>query len=104
VLDQWCEREKRDPRAITRTVNLGLAVGADGGAVRRQEENLRLMFGPMTDFIRPGVLVGTPPEVIERIGAYADGGAEWVILALRAPFDWEGLELFVREVMPACRA
>ena len=42
--------------------------------------------------------------MIERIGAYADGGAEWVILALRAPFDWEGLELFVREVMPACGA
>ena len=104
VLDQWCERERRDPRSITRTANLGLAVGADAVAVRRQEENLRLMFGPMTDFIRPGVLVGTPSEVIERIGAYAVGGAEWVILALRAPFDWEGLELFVREVMPAFRA
>jgi alkanesulfonate monooxygenase SsuD/methylene tetrahydromethanopterin reductase-like flavin-dependent oxidoreductase (luciferase family) len=103
TLDRWCERERRDPRAIIRTVNLGLAVGADVAAVRRQEENLRLMFGPMTDFVRPGILVGTPAEVIDRIGTYARAGAEWVILALRAPFDWEGLELFVREVMPAFR-
>src|SRR5581483_40048 len=29
VLDRWCDRERRDPRAITRTVNLGLAIGAD---------------------------------------------------------------------------
>src|SRR5881409_2407778 len=101
TLDRWCEREGRDPRAITRTANLGLALGRDEAQVRRQEESLRLMFGPMTDFVRPGILVGTPPQVIERIGEYAAAGAEWVILALRAPFDWEGLELFIQEVMPA---
>jgi len=101
VLTRWCEREGRDPRAITRTANLGLALGEDAADVRRQEENLRLMFGPMTDLVRPGILVGTPAAVTERIRAYADAGAEWVILALRAPFDWNGLELFIREVMPA---
>jgi alkanesulfonate monooxygenase SsuD/methylene tetrahydromethanopterin reductase-like flavin-dependent oxidoreductase (luciferase family) len=101
TLDAWCEREQRDPRAITRTVNLGLAVGRDAAAVRRQEENLQLMFGPMTDLVRPGILVGMPAEVVDRIGEYQRHGAEWVILALRAPFDWEGLEIFVRDVMPA---
>ena len=88
TLDRWCERERRDPRAITRTINLGLALGADAPAVTRQRDNLRLMFGPMTDFVLPGILVGTPAEVIERLGVYAHAGAEWVILALRAPFDW----------------
>jgi alkanesulfonate monooxygenase SsuD/methylene tetrahydromethanopterin reductase-like flavin-dependent oxidoreductase (luciferase family) len=82
-------------------VNLGLALGRDEAHVRRQEESLRLMFGPMTDFVRPGILVGTPPQVVERIRDYASAGAEWVILALRAPFDWDGLELFIQEVMPA---
>jgi alkanesulfonate monooxygenase SsuD/methylene tetrahydromethanopterin reductase-like flavin-dependent oxidoreductase (luciferase family) len=101
TLDAWCEREARDPRAIVRTVNVGLAIGEDAADVRRQEENLRLMFGPMTDLVRPGVLVGTPDEVRERIETYAAAGAEWVILALRAPFDWKGLDLFVREVKPA---
>jgi len=103
TLDEWCDRERRDPRAIARTVNLGLALGADRAAVARQEENLRLMFGPMVDLVRPGILVGTPAEVIERLQAYAAAGAERVVLAFRAPFDFEGLGLFVREVMPAFR-
>jgi len=100
TLDGWCEREHRDPRAIVRTINVGLALGADEAAVGRQRENLRLMFGPMTDWVLPGILVGTPREVIDRLGAYERAGAEWVILALRAPFDWDGLEMFVRDVMP----
>jgi alkanesulfonate monooxygenase SsuD/methylene tetrahydromethanopterin reductase-like flavin-dependent oxidoreductase (luciferase family) len=104
TLDHWCERERRDPRAITRTVNVGLALGRDEAALQRQRENLHLMFGPMTDFVLPGILVGTPAQVIDRLGEYARAGAEWVILALRAPFDWEGLELFISAVMPAFAA
>ena len=101
TLDAWCERERRDPRAITRTVNVGLAIARDEAGVRRREEDLKLMFGPMTDFVRPGILVGTPQQVIDRIGEYRRAGAEWIILALRAPFDFEGLDLFVHDVMPA---
>jgi alkanesulfonate monooxygenase SsuD/methylene tetrahydromethanopterin reductase-like flavin-dependent oxidoreductase (luciferase family) len=101
TLDAWCERERRDPRAIVRTINLGLAIGEDEARARRQEEKLTLMFGALTDWVRPGHLIGTPRQVIDRLGEYQRAGAEWVILALRAPFDWDGLGLFVREVMPA---
>jgi alkanesulfonate monooxygenase SsuD/methylene tetrahydromethanopterin reductase-like flavin-dependent oxidoreductase (luciferase family) len=104
TLDHWCERERRDPRAIVRTVNLGLALGADEQAAERQRENLRLMFGPMTEWVLPGILVGTPAQVIDRLGVYQRAGAEQVNLALRAPFDFDGLELFVSEVMPAFAA
>lgn len=103
TLDAWCEKERRDPRAITRTINLGLAIGADAAAVKQQEESLQAKFGALADFVRPGHLVGTPAQVIDRIREYARGGAEWVILALRAPFDWDGLALFIRDVMPAFR-
>src|SRR5439155_2895724 len=34
TLDRWCERERRDPRAIVRTVNLGLAIGEDADDVK----------------------------------------------------------------------
>lgn len=71
-----------------RTANLGLAIGADAAAVRRQEEDLRLRFGPMTDLVRPGTLTATPTQVIARLREYEAAGAAWTILA-RAPFDWE---------------
>lgn len=101
VLTQWCERERRNPRAIVRTANVGLAIGADAARAARQEERLALMFGGMTEWVKPGHLLGTPQQVVDRIGAYEQAGADWVILALRAPFDFEGLDLFIRDVMPA---
>ena len=103
TLNDWCEKERRDPRAIVRTCNVGLAIGADEARARQQEEKLQLMFGALTDFVRPGHLTGTPAQVRDRIGEYERAGAEWLILALRAPFDWDGLDLFIDEVMPAFR-
>ena len=85
TLNDWCEKERRDPRAIVRTINVGLAIGADEARARQQEEKLQLMFGALTDFVKPGHLIGTPAQVRDRIGEYERAGAEWVILALRAP-------------------
>jgi F420-dependent oxidoreductase-like protein len=101
VLDRWCEREKRDPASIVRTVNLGPALAEGEGDTGRLEERLAAQFGKTLPYLRPGMLVGTPQQVIDRIAEYRRAGAEWVILALRAPFDLAGLELFVERVMPA---
>ena len=103
TLDEWCAKEGRDPRAITRTINVGLALGRDDAAVQHQEDKLPGMFGGLTELVKPGILIGTPSRVVDRIGEYERAGAEWVILALRAPFDWEGLALFIQDVMPAFR-
>jgi alkanesulfonate monooxygenase SsuD/methylene tetrahydromethanopterin reductase-like flavin-dependent oxidoreductase (luciferase family) len=101
VLDGWCEREGRDPRAVLRTVNLGPALVEHERELPRVEEQLGRQFGQILSFLRPGMLVGTPQQVIDRIGEYERTGCDWVILALRAPFDRAGLELFGERVMPA---
>ena len=92
VLDAHCGAIGRDPAEITRTANLGMAF---------TEEELAAQFGAIAEFVRPGVLTGSTQEVIDRIGAYVDAGAEWVILAMRSPFDRDGLERFAAEVLPA---
>jgi alkanesulfonate monooxygenase SsuD/methylene tetrahydromethanopterin reductase-like flavin-dependent oxidoreductase (luciferase family) len=101
VLDRWCEREGRDPRAILRTVNLGPAIAESEADLPRLEEQLASQFGKVLKVLRPGMLVGTPQQVIEQIETYRRAGADWVILAMRAPFDLDGLRLFVERVMPA---
>ena len=103
TLNDWCAKERRDPQSIVRTCNVGLAIGENEARARLQEEKLQLMFGALTDFVKPGHLIGTPAQVRDRVGEYERAGAEWLILALRAPFDWDGLDLFIREVMPAFR-
>mgnify|MGYP000048469230 CR=1 FL=1 len=101
TLDAWCERERREPRSIVRSANVGLAVGETAARAAVQEAKLEQMFGQLAEWVKPGHLLGTPERVRERVEEYRAAGVEWLILALRAPFDWEGLELFVREVMPA---
>jgi F420-dependent oxidoreductase-like protein len=91
VLDEHCAREGRDPGAITRAVNVGLAA---------DEQSLEAQFGGLARFLRPGVLMGSPQEIVDGVGAYRDAGAEWVILAVRAPFDLEGLDRFAADVLP----
>lgn len=101
VLTQWCEKERRDPATVIRTVNLGLALGRDDAGAQRKRDGLNAQFGAALGFLEPGMLIGTPQQVIDRIGEYIDAGAEWIIVALRAPFDMDGLQTFAEDVMPA---
>jgi F420-dependent oxidoreductase-like protein len=101
VLTQWCEKEGRDAWHVLRTINLGLALGRNEAEASRKREGLRAQFGAALPFIEAGMLIGTPQEVVDRIGAYVQAGADWIIVALRAPFDVEGLHVFIDAVMPA---
>jgi F420-dependent oxidoreductase-like protein len=94
VLSDHCERLGRDPATITKSVNLALAWS---------EHELRERFGGTAEFVRPGTLMGSPQEMVDRIGEYADAGAEWLNIALRAPFQVEGLERLAADVLPAAR-
>jgi F420-dependent oxidoreductase-like protein len=91
VLEDHCERVGRDPATITKSVNLTLA-GSD--------EVLRARFGGTVDFIRPSALMGSAQQMVDRIGEYGAAGADWVILALRAPFDFDELDRFAADVAP----
>jgi F420-dependent oxidoreductase-like protein len=92
VLAQHCEREGRDPSTIERSVNLTVAWS---------DEKLEERFGGMTSWIRPSALTGSAQEMTDRIGEYLASGAQWINVALRAPFDEEGLDRFAADVMPA---
>jgi F420-dependent oxidoreductase-like protein len=94
VLDEWCDKVGRDPADITRAVNVGMAFS---------DEALRIQFGPMADAVKPGVLTGSVQEIVDKVGAYVEAGAQWVIVAMRAPFDRDGLEQFASDVIPAVR-
>ncbi len=78
-------------------VNLGLVVADEstvGDAIVKR-------FGVNSEMVRPGILAGSPAQITDRVGQYVDAGAEWVILALRAPFEMDALEAFVSDVVPS---
>jgi F420-dependent oxidoreductase-like protein len=92
VLHAHCERLGRDPSTMTKSVNLALAW---------DEADLVRQFADMAKFVRPSVLTGSTQEVVDRVAAYHDAGAEQINVAMRAPFDADGMERFAAEVIPA---
>lgn len=92
VLGDHCVNAGRDPARITKAVNVGMAF---------TEEQAQAQFGAILPAVRPGLLSGSIQEMVDKIGGYVEAGADWVILAARAPFDTEGIERFAEDVVPA---
>ncbi|MGH9022824.1 MAG: hypothetical protein ACRDV9_06960, partial [Acidimicrobiia bacterium] len=85
-----------DPDRLAIGVNLGLVVAGPAEI----DDALAQRFGELATFARPGILAGSTAEIAERVGRYVEVGADWIVLALRAPFDLEMLESFAAEVVP----
>ena len=104
ILDRWCETERRDPRDIARTVNVGFDLGADAAGAKRAEERYQHEWGRdergWTGFLR-----GRAADAREVVAAFRDAGAQQLNIVVRAgPYDWDALESFASRVMPSFRA
>jgi len=100
VLDDWCAKERRDPRAIMRTVNVGFYMGADDKGAARADAVYTAHWGEAQ--ARKGFVRGTPKQAVEMVQAYRDAGVERLNIGLRqGPYDWEALHAFAEVVLPA---
>lgn len=95
VLAEHCATVGRDPGEIRTAVNLGLC---------RDEDALRAQFGKLAEAVRPGVLIGTPDQLVARMGEYVAAGADQLNIAMRAPWDLSLLDLATEAVEQLRRA
>ena len=91
-----CEAVGRDPASLRRTVALVLCCGSDEAEIARRAETI----GREVDELRKNALAGTPPEVTEKLQAFAAAGAETAYLQVLDLDDLEHLALVAAEVMP----
>jgi alkanesulfonate monooxygenase SsuD/methylene tetrahydromethanopterin reductase-like flavin-dependent oxidoreductase (luciferase family) len=91
-----CEDFGRDPDALTYSNALVLCCGATEADVRRRADAI----GRDVDDLRATALAGTPAEVVDRIGEYAERGAQRMYLQTLDLEDLDHLELVASEVMP----
>ena len=85
VLAEHCEAVGRDISEITCAINVGYS---------QSEEDFEKQFGLLRMGVRPGVLMGSDQEIVDKLGAYVEAGAGQVNIAVRAPWDPEALERF----------
>jgi F420-dependent oxidoreductase-like protein len=95
-LDASCDKLRRDPASITRSVNLHFHMGADEAGAKAASEKLQ-RFDPSR---RLGALTGTAPEVIDRVAEYMEVGANGLNIAFRPPIDWDAFEAYIEQVLP----
>jgi F420-dependent oxidoreductase-like protein len=84
VLADHCATVGRDPAEIRTAVNVGLC---------QDDDALLAQFGGLAEGVRPGVLIGSPDQLVQRIGEYVDAGADQINIAMRAPWDLSLLDL-----------
>jgi probable F420-dependent oxidoreductase len=108
-----CEREGRDPAGFRLSLGLFTVVGKDEADVKRRYELMgkRLPSGVIEstplEALREDGLVGTPDQVLERIGAFAVLGVSELIVC-PAPVwfalpDPSMLDVLADAVLPAAR-
>ncbi|HET7689877.1 MAG TPA: LLM class F420-dependent oxidoreductase [Nocardioidaceae bacterium] len=94
-----CEALGRDPGSLTWSAALTVCVGADEEEVERRAKAI----GRSAADLRAGGVAGTPAEVLERLGRFAEIGATRVYLQVMDLSDLEHLDLIAQEVLPHVR-
>jgi F420-dependent oxidoreductase-like protein len=91
-----CEAQDRDPATMTWSNALVLCAGADEAELDRRAAAI----GREKADLRENGLAGTPQEVLDKIGRYADLGAQRLYLQVLDLADLDHLALVARDVMP----
>jgi alkanesulfonate monooxygenase SsuD/methylene tetrahydromethanopterin reductase-like flavin-dependent oxidoreductase (luciferase family) len=91
-----CEKVDRDPATMRFTVALVACVGRDDAEFERRADAI----GHKPEDLRANAAGGLPGEVVERIHAFAEAGAETVYLQVLDLDDHDHLRLIAAEVAP----
>jgi len=106
ALEAHCEREKRDPASISRSLMCGYIIGATEADVKRgvdraiENASPRLKESLAAGGSLPPWLIGTPEQVIEQIKAWEAEGVGRIMLQSFTEPDYDVLRLIAAEVMP----
>jgi F420-dependent oxidoreductase-like protein len=94
-LDELLANEGRKPSDVRRTLMHRVIIGTNEAQLKSKLDGLDI-----DDLRERAVIFGTPSEVVEQIGAFAEAGAVRLMAQWLDQDDVEGLELLAAEVLP----
>jgi F420-dependent oxidoreductase-like protein len=95
-LDELLEANGRRPADLRRTVMQGVEVGRSEAELQRKRSDRAWQF-----WREPGLIAGSPAQMLDQLGAFAAAGAQRIMLQWLDLDDLNGLELLARAVLPS---
>lgn len=89
-----------DPARLAIAASTPLVVARDEAHL---DEVMRYRYGATAEQQKPAALAGTVEQITDKVGRYVEAGAQWIILAVRPPFEFDELEAFAERVVPNFR-
>lgn len=108
LLRGMCEGFGRDPDSVRCSLMITLLIGRDDAEVKarigRHAEIMskypHMATATPESLAESGWVVGTPPQVVDRLQQYAEAGAERFMLQIYDYDDLDVLEILAQDVMP----
>ena len=94
-----CEAIERDPASIVTSAALVVCVGENDAEIARRAAAI----GREVEELQTNGLCGTPAEIIDRLGAWIDAGAQRCYLQVLDLGDLDHLRLIGEQVLPSVR-
>jgi len=94
-LDELLAKEGREPSSLKRTLMTRCVVGETESAV-----DAKIDAASKQRLLDRGALIGTPNEIVEKLGRYQEAGVQGVQLQWIDMDDISGLELIASDVFP----
>ena len=102
VLSRHCADVGRDPADVRKSLTFRAVLDEDEQEAR---ERARALFGdPPPERLQKMLIVGTPEQCAERLGAYGALGVGDFLLGALPPIDRQTIELVAGAVAPAVKA
>jgi F420-dependent oxidoreductase-like protein len=107
-VDAACEAIGRDPASLRRSAALLLVLGRDQAEIARRSDaggvdnDVETVGADVAAMFERG-LVGSPAQVVDRIGRLAEAGFTRLYLLTPRQFDVDHFEDFMRDVAPQLR-
>ena len=94
-----CQEAGRDPGSMRYSAAQTVCCGRDEAELARRAQAI----GEQVDDLRHGGLAGSPAEIVDKLGRFAEAGAARAYLQVLDLHDLDHLELIAAEVMPQVR-
>jgi F420-dependent oxidoreductase-like protein len=101
VLADHCRAVGREPDSVRKAIHFVLGIDRDRRRAEEKGLDQFLRFGGSPEEADQAAVIGTPDECVAILSQYAALGVSHFIIEMRPPYDYDALELFAREVIPA---